>query len=102
MMQPIRAIAATGAPLGGAGYLLLRFAPAPTALARHLRAPRGWIAEVGTDAAVASIAGTLLWLCALWVVIGLTAVWLSQLPGLAGKAGRAVAHAPFLPPSSDW
>src|SRR4051794_24461377 len=91
-MRVIRTIASSGATLGGVGYLLVRFAPAPAELARQLRAPHGWIAQVGTDAAVATVAGTLLWLCALWVGIGLAAIWIGQLPGLAGQLGRAVTR----------
>jgi nucleoid-associated protein YgaU len=91
-MRFIRIIAASGTALGGASYLLVRFAPAPTELARRLQAPHGWVAQVGTDAAAATVAGALLWLCALWVAIGLTAVWIGQLPGLAGRLGRAVTR----------
>jgi hypothetical protein len=91
-MHLIRTIAASGTALGGAGYLLVRLAPAPTELARRLQAPHGWVAQVGTDAAVATVAGALLWLCALWVAVGLTAVWLGQLPGLAGRLGRTVSR----------
>lgn len=91
-MRLIRTIIATGLPLCGAGYLLLRFAPAPVELAQRLRAPGCWVAQVGTNAAVASLAGALLWLCALWVVVGLAAVWIGQLPGLAGQLGRTVTR----------
>jgi hypothetical protein len=91
-MRLIRTIAASGTALGGAGYLLVRFAPAPAELARRLQAPHGWVAQVGTDAAVATVAGALLWLCALWVVVGLAAAWIGQLPGVAGQLGRAVAR----------
>ncbi|HEX4727556.1 MAG TPA: hypothetical protein VH298_07150, partial [Jatrophihabitans sp.] len=91
-MRLIRTIATGGATLGGVGYLLVRFAPAPAELARQLRAPHHWITQVGTDVAVATVAGALLWLCALWVTIGLAAVWIGQLPGLVGQLGRTVTH----------
>jgi hypothetical protein len=91
-MHLIRTVAASGAAMGGAGYLLVRCAPAPAELTRQLQAPHDWIAQVGTDAALATVAGALLWLCALWVAVGLTAVWIGQLPGLAGRLGRTVTH----------
>src|SRR6185437_1237102 len=91
-MYFIRTIVATGSALGGTSYLLIHFAPATATLAGELRTPRDWVAQVGTDTAVATVAGALLWLCALWVAIGLAAVWIGQLPGLAGQIGRAVAQ----------
>lgn len=91
-MRLIRTITASGTALGGAGYLLVRLAPAPAELARRLQAPHSWVAQVGTDSAVATLAGALLWLCALWVAVGLTAAWIGQLPGLAGELGRAATR----------
>jgi LysM repeat protein len=82
----------TAAALCGAGYVLVRFVPAPVTLVRHLRHPYSWIAQDGPDATVVSIVGALLWMCALWVVIGLAAIYLSTLPGLTGRYGRAVAR----------
>jgi resuscitation-promoting factor RpfA len=90
--MPLRpSLASTGAVLCGAGYLVIHLVPAPVTLARHLTHPYRWIAEYGPDAAVTSVAGALLWVCALWVVVGLAAIHLSTLPGLAGRCGRAVA-----------
>jgi hypothetical protein len=91
-MRALPSTAAAGAAACSAGYLLLRFASVPVDLVRHLRAPQGWVVRVGTDVAAASVAGTLLWLCALWVVICLAAVWCGRLPGLAGRIGRATAR----------
>ncbi|HET6209178.1 MAG TPA: hypothetical protein VFD94_02285, partial [Jatrophihabitans sp.] len=91
-MRALPSTVPAGVAVCGTGYLLLRFASAPVDLVRHLRAPQGWVVRVGTDAAAASVAGTLLWLCALWVVTCLAAVWLGRLPGLAGRIGRAAAR----------
>ena len=75
-----------------AGYLAFRLVPAPVTLGRELADPQRWIAEYGADAATAGIAAAMLWLCAAWVAIGLTAMYLSLLPGLAGRCGSAVAR----------
>ena len=74
----------------GAAYVLTACLPRPTQLASELRSPRAWVADVGPDAAVATLASGLLWLIALWVACGLTAIAVSVLPGRLGRLGRAV------------
>jgi hypothetical protein len=81
-----------GACYLGAGYLALRLVPAPVTLARELGHPHRWIAQYGPDAALAGLAAAVLWLCAVWAAVGLTAMYLSLLPGLAGRCGSAVVR----------
>jgi LysM repeat protein len=88
---------AAGAALCGAcylvaGYLALQVVPAPVTLGRELGHPHRWIAQYGPDAALAGLAAAVLWLCAVWVAVGLTAMYLSMLPGLAGRCGNAVVR----------
>ena len=96
MPQRLPATAARAALCGacylGAGYLVLHLVPAPVRLSRELGHPHRWIAQYGPDAAVASVASAVLWLCAVWVAVGLTAMYLSMLPGLAGRCGSAVVR----------
>ncbi|MDQ1720443.1 MAG: hypothetical protein QOI26_177 [Pseudonocardiales bacterium] len=63
----------------------------PARLLKGLRSPHAWMAEVGPDAAVGTLAGALLWFVALWVAFGLSATAVSLLPGRLGLAGHAVA-----------
>lgn len=76
----------------GAGYLACHLTPAPVTLGRELAHPHRWIAQYGPDVAVAGVASAVLWLCAVWVAVGLTAWYLSMLPGLAGRCGSAVVR----------
>jgi len=76
----------------GTGYVLSTCVPEPMALARQLRSPRAWVAEVGPDAAARVLAGGLLWLIALWVACALAAAAVSRLPGRLGRVGHAVAR----------
>lgn len=73
------------------GYLLVRFAPDPARLRSELAAPHAWCDRVGSDAALAALAGALLWLAALWLAAGLAATLLGVLPGPAGGLARAIA-----------
>ena len=50
--------------------VVCRLVPSPATL-RGLAAPHEWIQRTGTDAAVATVAGALLWLAALWLLLGL-------------------------------
>jgi hypothetical protein len=75
-------------------YVLTRFVPAPSRLARlarELSAPHAWLAQLGTDRAIAEFAGALLWLVACWLAFGLLASGLSQLPGRPGALARQLA-----------
>jgi resuscitation-promoting factor RpfA len=73
-------------------YVLRTCVPHPVQLAAELRSPRAWVADVGTDAAAATLASALLWVIALWVACGLAAVAVSLVPGRLGRLGRAVAE----------
>jgi hypothetical protein len=79
-----------GACYLGAGYLVFRLMPAPVTLSRELADPHRSVAQYGPDAVVASLTAGLLWLCAVWVTLALTAMYLSLLPGVAGRCGDAV------------
>lgn len=74
----------------GTAYVLTACLPHPAQLASELRSPRAWVADVGPDAAVATLASGVLWLIALWVACGLAAIAVSLLPGRLGQLGRAV------------
>lgn len=84
-----RMITATGAL--GAALVLLRLPPHPALLAHELARPRGWVAEVGPDAAVASLAATLLWLASLWLVLALLVSAVALLPGRTGGLASRIA-----------
>lgn len=62
------------------------------ALGRDLTAPQAWVARVGGDRAVTTLAGTALWLVGLWLAVGLAAALLSYAPGAAGELGRHFAQ----------
>jgi nucleoid-associated protein YgaU len=53
------------------GLALCRLAPSPGELLRGITAPHAWVNRVGTDAAAGTVAGALLWLTALWLMLGL-------------------------------
>ncbi|MGI8666993.1 MAG: LysM peptidoglycan-binding domain-containing protein [Jatrophihabitans sp.] len=73
-------------------YLLTRSVPAAAELYQGVRAPHAWLAQVGPDAAAASLAGALLWLATLWLAAGLAASLLSLLPGRCGGIAGAIAR----------
>lgn len=75
----------------GSGAVLGSGVPRFDELGRHLAAPHRWVAVEGSDAAATTLAGTLLWLVALWVAFGLTVTAGSLLPGQAGRIARALA-----------
>lgn len=79
------------APLAGA-VLMLRFWPHPRRLQQELTHPHAWIAAVGADHAVATLAGALLWLAALWLCLGTSAAVLSLIPGRFGQAADLLAR----------
>jgi hypothetical protein len=72
--------------------VLLELAPEPGALARDLRAPHAWLAEVGADAAASTLAGAALWCVAGWLALGLIAALAIELPGCVGRAANATAR----------
>jgi hypothetical protein len=72
--------------------VLLELAPEPGALARDLRAPHAWLAEVGADAAASTLAGAALWCVAGWLALGLIAALAIELPGCVGRAADATAR----------
>lgn len=80
------------ATLIGIGGVLIGCAGQPTRLREGLRSPDAWVAEVGPDAAVAALAGSLLWLVALWAAFALSVTALALLPGRAGLLAHAVAE----------
>jgi hypothetical protein len=61
-------------------------------LGRHLAAPRAWLQEAGTDAAIGSIAAAAAWLVAVWLGVGLLAATVARLPGGCGRAGAFVSR----------
>jgi nucleoid-associated protein YgaU len=68
---------------------LCRFTPSPDELGRGLAAPHAWLDRVGADAAVGSAAGALLWLMALWLMLGLLVTLAAT---LGGRPQGALAH----------
>ncbi|MDT4950371.1 MAG: hypothetical protein QOJ37_2966 [Pseudonocardiales bacterium] len=70
--------------------VLVLLRPAPARLAQDLAAPQAWLAQVGPDRAVATLAGAGLWLAAAWIGFGFLCAAMSRLPGVAGGiSGRA-------------
>lgn len=63
------------------GVALCRLAPSPGELSRGLAAPHAWLSRDGTDAAVGTVAGALLWLTALWLMLGLLVTVVSRFAG---------------------
>ena len=68
---------------------LCRFTPSPGKLGRDIVAPHAWVERVGADAAVGSAVGALLWLMALWLMLGLL---VSLTATLGGRPQGALAH----------
>lgn len=73
------------------GWVLLGCADQPARLAEGLRSPYAWVAEVGPDAAVSTLAASLLWLVALWTAGALSITALALLPGRVGLHAQVVA-----------
>lgn len=80
------------ATLIGIGWVLIGCAGEPARLREGLRSPYAWVAEVGPDAAAAALAGSLLWLVALWAAFALSITALALLPGRVGLLAHAVAE----------
>src|SRR5436309_880792 len=59
---------------------------------RGLAGPHAWTARVGADAAVASLAGAVLWLVAAWLSLGLLTATAAVLPGAAGRITRVMSR----------
>jgi hypothetical protein len=72
---------ATALLAGLDGYVLCLLAPAPGALLHDVAAPHAWVDRVGTDVAVGTAAGALLWLAALWLAVGLAATLIATITG---------------------
>jgi len=70
--------------------VLLGLRPPWARLAADLRHVEPWVARVGADQAIASLAGAVLWLTALWLAFALLLVVTSTLPGQLGRAVAAV------------
>jgi nucleoid-associated protein YgaU len=81
-----------GAALLGSAAVLVGCSSEPRRLCHGLRAPHAWVAAAGSDAAVEALAGTMLWLVALWTTLALSATALSLLPGRVGRLARSVAR----------
>ena len=88
----IRAVRWCGLALADAG-VLVGLRPDIGALAGQLLAPHSWFARVGTDRAVAELAGAALWLVALWLAVGLATGAAACLPGVVGRAFARVSRA---------
>jgi nucleoid-associated protein YgaU len=88
MVRLMRCAALAVADVG----VLVGFRP-HLALIGHLRAPHRWLAEVGSDAAVAELADAALWLAAAWLAVGLAAASAAALPGVAGRICGHIAGA---------
>jgi hypothetical protein len=63
------------------GLAVCRLTPSPSELSRGIVAPHAWMNRVGTDAATGTIAGALLWLAALWLMLGLLVTLASRFTG---------------------
>lgn len=68
--------------------------PHVTTLAADIAHPHRWVADAGSDGAVAALAQAGLWLCAIWVALAVLTVAASRLPGASGRlAGSLARHA---------
>jgi hypothetical protein len=74
-----------------AGVILLR--PDFGRLRAHFAAPDRWMTESGADGVIATLAGSALWLAALWLAVGLSAALVTRLPGAIGRPAVPVARA---------
>ncbi len=91
MQRQLSGLTLAGLTLGS-GTVLTAGAPHVGELAQDLSAPHRWISLVGPDAAMATLAGALLWLVAAWVAVSLALAAGSLLPGRLGTAVRAIAR----------
>jgi len=66
--------------------------PPPAQLAGTLAHPRAALAQRGPDGALLPVVGALTWLVGTWLAVGLLAVLVAQLPGVAGRAGSAASR----------
>ncbi len=76
----------------GTGWVLISCARQPALLVQGLRSPNTSVTQVGPDAAVIVLAGSLLWLIALWAAFAFSAAALSLLPGRFGRLAHTVAE----------
>jgi hypothetical protein len=76
------------------GVVLCRLVPSPGELGRGITAPHAWVNRVGADAAIGTAAGALLWLTALWLMLGvlvtLAASWAGRPDGLLEALARRI------------
>lgn len=79
------------APLAAA-VVACRYRPHARELVLDLSAPHQWIDAVGADTAVATLAGALLWLAAMWLCLGTSATVLSLGPGRLGRIADLIAR----------
>jgi nucleoid-associated protein YgaU len=73
--------------------VLVALRPQLGSLERHLAAPRTWVARIGPDQAVATLAAALVWVVAAWLAVGLLATAAGRLPGLAGRTSARLSRA---------
>lgn len=78
--------------LASSGLILATCPPRLGDLVAGLASPWRWVEESGSDAAVGTVAGALLWLVALWVALALAVTAASLLPGRLGRLGSAAAR----------
>lgn len=77
--------------LGMAGAALAVAAPDPRGLLDAGRRPQEWVGLHGADQAVLTVAAATAWLTLAWLSVGVVLTVAGELPGFAGRAGRAVA-----------
>jgi resuscitation-promoting factor RpfA len=77
------------AALTSAGVVLIRLRPSLSEL-RQLVSDAGWVDRVGLDGAVLPVCRLLVWVAALWLMLGLLAIGLSAAPGSAGRTAQAI------------
>jgi LysM repeat protein len=88
----LRPTVATAAVAAVDVVALVRLPPPSAALAGHLAAPHRWLAEAGTDRALAELAGAAIWVAAAWLALGLLAVAAAGFPGVTGRAADRLAR----------
>lgn len=90
-MQSSRASVAVSL-LAADATALASLRPAFRALPGRLSAPHAWLARVGPDGALSTLAGCALWLVGAWLGLGLLAAIAGCLPGLAGRLSAGVGQ----------